>query len=417
MGTRWVSVAREWVGVVSGKRVLVLGGNFGGLTAALELKYELGEDVEVTVVSASDRFLFNPSLIWLPFGKRSAADITFALEPTFDAHEIGFVHAEATAIDPAARTVATTSGSYGYDYLVVATGFRNKFDVVPGLGPDGYAQTITTLGDAERAGTAWRKFLDDPGPVVIGATQGASCFGAAYEFLFNTAHQLRKAKLQNKVSLTFVTAEPFVGHFGIGGLPGGEKLLNMFLKKEGITARTGVAFEEVTGDRIKLTDGTDVPFRYAMVVPPFAGQELIRATPGLSDDKGYVPVADTYQSKAYPQIYAAGIAAQVPVPWQTSVPIGIPKTGFPTESMAKVAARNIAAAIKGEPPVKHKDFGEMAAVCMMDAGSNGVMILADHMLPPRKAAVMIPGPEVHAMKVAFEKYFLWKSRHGYIRLP
>ena len=54
---------------------------------------------------------------------------------------------------------------------------------------------------------------------------------------------------------------------------------------------------------------------------------------------------------------------------------------------------------------------------MMDAGSNGVMILADHMLPPRKAAVMIPGPEVHAMKVAFEKYFLWKSRHGYIRLP
>jgi len=191
----------------------------------------------------------------------------------------------------------------------------------------------------------------------------------------------------------------------------------MFLKKEGITARTGVAFDEVTGDRIKLTDGTAVPFRYAMVVPPFAGQELIRATPGLSDDKGYIPVQDTYQSKAYPAIYAAGIAAQVPVPWQTSVPIGIPKTGFPTESMAKVAARNIAAAIKGQPPVKHKDFGEMAAVCMMDAGSNGVMILADHMLPPRKAAIMIPGPEVHAMKVAFEKYFLWKSRHGYIRLP
>ena len=154
-----------------------------------------------------------------------------------------------------------------------------------------------------------------------------------------------------------------------------------------------------------------------MVVPPFAGQELIRATPGLSDDKGYVPVADTYQSKAYPQIYAAGIAAQVPVPWQTSVPIGIPKTGFPTESMAKVAARNIAAANQGRTAVKHKDFGEMAAVCMMDAGNNGVMILADHMLPPRKAAIMIPGPKAHAMKVAFEKYFLWKIRHGYVTLP
>ena len=403
--------------VMAAKRIVVIGGNFGGLTAALELKHELGAEVEVTVVSAADRFLFNPSLIWLPFGKRSAARITFPLEPVFDEHQIGFTHAEATAIDPAAQTVSTTAGSYGYDYLVVATGYRNNFAIVPGLGPDGYAQTITTLADAERAGRAWRAFLDDPGPVVIGATQGASCFGAAYEFLFNTSHQLRKAGLDKKVTLTFVTAEPFVGHFGIGGLPGGEKLLQMFLKKENITAMTGVAFEEVTADRIKLTDGTSVPFKYAMVVPPFVGQDIARATPGLTDDKGYIPVADTYQSKAYPQIYAAGIAAQVPVPWQTAVPIGIPKTGFPTESMAKVAARNIAAAIKGQPPASHKDFGDMAAVCMMDAGANGVMILADHMLPPRKAAVMIPGPQVHAMKVAFEKYYLWKSRHGYVRLP
>jgi NADH dehydrogenase FAD-containing subunit len=402
---------------MAARRALVIGGNFGGLTAALELKHELGADVEVTVVSASDRFLFNPSLIWLPFGKRTAAGITFPLEPVFDAHQIGFVHDEATAIDPEAQKVTTSAGSYEYDYLVVATGYKNKFDIVPGLGPDGYAQTITTLDSAERAGQAWRKFLDDPGPVVVGATQGASCFGAAYEFLFNMSYQLRKAKLHNKVPLTFVTAEPFVGHFGIGGLPGGETLLKMFLKKEGITAMTGVAFDEVTPDQIKLTDGTGVPFRYAMVVPPFTGQQVIRATPGLSDDKGYVPVQDTYQSKAYPQIYAVGIAAQVPVPWQTAVPIGIPKTGFPTESMAKVAARNIAADIKGEPPTSHKEFGDMAAVCMMDAGNNGVMILADHMLPPRKAAVMIPGPQVHAMKVAFEKYYLWKSRHGYVRLP
>jgi NADH dehydrogenase FAD-containing subunit len=402
---------------MAARRIVVIGGNFGGLTAALELKHELGADADVTVVSASDRFLFNPSLIWLPFGKRSAAGISFPLEPVFDAHGINFTHAEATAIDPAARTVTTAGGSYGYDYLVVASGYRNNFGVAPGLGPDGYAQTITTLADAERAGQAWRDFLDDPGPVVVGATQGASCFGAAYEFLFNTSHQLRKAGLHKKVTLTFVTAEPFVGHFGIGGLPGGQKLLQMFLNKEGITAMTGVAFEEVTPGQIKLTDGTGVPFRYAMVVPPFIGQGVVRATPGLSDDKGYIPVQDTYQSKAYPEIYAAGIAAQVPVPWQTAVPIGIPKTGFPTESMAKVAARNIAAAIKGEPPASHKDFGDMAAVCMMDAGANGVMILADHMLPPRKAAVMIPGPQVHAMKVAFEKYYLWKSRHGYVRLP
>jgi len=396
--------------------VVVIGANFGGLTAALDVKAELGGDVDVLVVSAADRFVFSPSLIWLPFGKRSAGDITFPLRPVFDAHGIGFVHAEATAIDPAARTVTTTSGRYYYDYLVIATGYRNKFDVVPGLGPDGYAQTITTLADAERAGVAWTKFLDDPGPVVIGATQGASCFGAAYEFLFNTSYQLRMAKL-GRVPLTFVTAEPFLGHFGMGGLPGGEKLLTMFLRKEGITAITGAAVDEVTGDQVTLADGTRLPFRYAMMVPPFAGQEVVRATPGLADANGYVPVEDTYQSKAYPEIYAVGIAAQVPVPWHTAVPIGVPKTGFPVESMAKVAARNIAAAIRGEPLNSHKEFAEMAAVCMMDAGDNGVLILADHMLPPRKGGVMIPGPQVHAMKLAFEKYYLWKSRHGYVRLP
>lgn len=148
------------------KKVLVLGGNFGGLTAAL-----------------------------------------------------------------AARRVSTTAGPQDYDYLVIATGYRNNFQAVPGLGPDGNASTITTLEDAVHAGEAWRRLLRDPGDVVVGATQGAGCFGAAYEFLFNTSYQLRKAGLKNKVKLTYITSEPFLGHFGIGGLPHGESLLGMFLKK------------------------------------------------------------------------------------------------------------------------------------------------------------------------------------------
>jgi NADH dehydrogenase FAD-containing subunit len=157
-------------------KVLVLGGNFGGLTAALSVKHELQGDVDVTVVSASDRFLFNPSLIWLPFGKRQPADITFPLAPTFDSHQVDFVHAAATRIDPVAQQVETTTGSYSYDYLVVATGYRNQLDVVPGLAVANAAYTITTLEDAIHAGEGWRRFLDDPGPVVVGATQGAGCF-------------------------------------------------------------------------------------------------------------------------------------------------------------------------------------------------------------------------------------------------
>jgi len=398
-------------------KVLVLGGNFGGLTAALAVKHELHGDVDVRVVSASDRFLFNPSLIWLPFGKRRPVDITFPLAPTFESHGIDFVHAEATALDLAGRKVATTGGSYDYDYLVIATGYRNNFAPVPGLGPGGNAYTITTLDDAILAGEGWQRFLAAPGDIVVGAAQGAGCFGAAYEYLFNISHQLRKAGLKRQVKLTYVSAEPFLGHFGIGGLPHGEALLSMFLKKEHISAVMNTGMDHVDDGRLVLADGTKIDFSYAMIVPPFIGQQVIRAAGEIADDKGYVKVRDTYQSVSHDEVYAVGIAAAVDVPWQTPTPVGIPKTGFPTERMAHVAARNIAAQIRGEVPASHQAFGEMPAVCVMDAGNNGVIILADKMLPPRKHGLLIPGPQAHAMKLAFEKYFLWKARHGYVTLP
>ncbi len=408
---------------MSRKKVLVLGSNFGGLTAALAVRHELHGDVDVRVLSPSDHFLFNPSLIWLPFGKRRPDQITFPVAPTFESHGIDFVHRAATSIDPVARTVTDDSGQvHDYDYLVVATGYRNRMDVVPGLTPDNDAYTITTLEDAIRAGEGWKRFLADPGDIVVGATQSAGCFGAAYEFLFNVAHQVKKAGLKNRVKITYVTSEPFLGHFGIGGLPGmgpmpdGEHLLAMFLRKSGITAIENVAMAGIDKGGLTLADGRTIPFRYAMIVPPFAAQDVNRTAPGLTDDKGYVTVRDTWQSQAYDDIYAVGIAAAVAVPWQTSTPVGVPKTGFPTEQMAHTAAKNIADQIQGRSPSHAKAFGDMPAVCIMDAGNNGVMILGNKMLGPDKG-IMIPGPQSHAAKLAFEKYFLWKSRHGYVTLP
>lgn len=398
------------------KKVLVLGANFGGLTAALAVRHELAGDVDVTVVAPDDHFLFNPSLIWLPFGKRDRADITFPVAPTLDARGIGFEHVAAVGIDPAAHRVDLADGrTLDYDYLVIATGYRNKSDVVPGFTEN--AVTITTLAEAERAGEAWRRYLDKPGDVVIAATQGAGCFGAAYEFLFNTSYQLKKAGLRKQVTLTYVTSEPFLGHFGIGGLPHGETLLKMFLKKEGIDARISVGIDHIDDGAMTLADGERLPFAYGMVVPPFLGQEFLQDADGLADEKGYVMVRDTYQSEKYDDVYAVGVAAQVQVPWQTPTPVGIPKTGFPTEQMAHVAARNIASQIRGEEPAAHKEFGDIAAVCVMDAGNNGVIILADKMLPPREHGVLIPGPQAHLMKLGFEKYFMWKMRHGYVQLP
>ncbi len=399
---------------MSAKRVLVLGGNFAGLTAALSVKHELGEDVDVMVVSKSDRFQFNPSLIWIPFGKRKVADVGFPLATTFERHGVEFVHGEATKIDPAAQRVETSRGPYDYDYLVIATGYVNDFDVVAGLGPGGNAYSITSLDGAVDAAEGWARFLNDPGPVVVGATQGAACFGAAYEFVFNVAYHLRKQRLP--VPVAYVSAEPFPGHFGIGGLPGGDKLLGMFLKRQKIHGIFDVAIDEIAPGQMRLSDGRKLPFRYAMVVPPFIGAEVVQAS-GLGNPKGFIEVKDTYQTLGHPNVYAVGIATAVNAPWTTANAVGVPKTGFPAETMARVAAENIAMQIRGEPPTKEETFGDIPAVCIMDAGNNGVIILADKMLPPRKRGVMIPGPQSHAAKIAFEKYFLWKARHGYVKLP
>ena len=402
---------------MSRKKVLVLGGNFAGLTTALAVRHELHGDVDVRVVSASDQFLFNPSLIWLPFGKRRPADITFPLAPTFESHGIDFAHAEATALDLAGRKVTTTGGVYDYDYLVIATGYRNNFDVVPGLGPGGNAYTITSLEDAINAGEGWRRFLRAPGDIVVGATQGAGCFGAAYEYLFNLSHQLRKAGLKRQVKLTWVSSEPFLGHFGIGGLPHGEALLSMFLKKEHITPVMSTAMDHVDERRLVLADERGNDHGVGEVDCLAVGQDVIKDATEIADAKGYVKVRDTYQTLTRDEVYAVGIAVAVDVPWQTPTPVGVPKTGFPAERMAHVAARNIAAQIRGEAPASRKAFGDIPAVCVMDAGNNGVIILADKMLPPRKHGLLIPGPQAHAMKLGFEKYFLWKTRHGYVGLP
>jgi NADH dehydrogenase FAD-containing subunit len=400
--------------VMSNKQVLVLGGNFAGLTAAISVKHELTGDVDVTVVSKSDHFLFNPSLIWVPFGKRKAKDLVFPLAKTFESHKVEFVHGEATKIDPKAQKVETSRGVHGYDYLVIATGYLNDFDVIPGLGRGGNAYSITYLEGAVDAAEGWARFVNDPGPVVVGATQGAACFGAAYEFVFNVTYHLKKHRL--RVPVAYVSAEPFPGHFGIGGLPGGEKMLGMFFRRQHIEGIFDVAMEEVVPGEMRLTDGRKLPFKYAMVVPPFLGADVVKAS-GLGNAKGFIEVRDTYQTLEHPNVYAVGIAAAVNAPWTSANGVGVPKTGFPAETMAHVAAKNVASQIRGQEPAKEENFADIPAVCIMDAGNNGVIILADKMLPPRKHGVMIPGPQSHAAKIAFEKYFLWKARHGYVNLP
>jgi sulfide:quinone oxidoreductase len=394
------------------QRIVIVGSSFAGFTAAMELGKRLNGRHDVVVVSDREQFIFIPSLIWVPFGKRVGDDISFPLAPIYRKKGIRFMHATATRFDLAGRLVETTEGPQGYDYLLIATGPKPDYDMIPGLGPEGgYTVSICTLEHAEAAASVWQALLADPGPVVIGVTQDAACFGAAYEFLFNVRHQLARRGLEERCPLTFVTAEPFLGHFGIGGFGKAQEMTEMFFKRLGITAVTNASIERVEPGVVHLGDGRELPFKFAMLIPRFLGVDAVRSSPSLGNAAGFIEVDDGFRLPAHPEVYAAGVAVAVSPPEPTPIPTGVPKTGYTSEEMARVAAHNIVAAIDGGPEVR-LPFTAIDAKCILDAGSTGIIMLSDKILAPRKHQWLIPGPEAHWAKVAFERYFLATRRRG-----
>jgi len=165
-----------------------------------------------------------------------------------------------------------------------------------------------------------------------------------------------------------------------------------------------------------LSGGKELPYKYSILIPPFLGIDAIRNSPGLCNARGFVPVNDRYQHVDYPEIYSAGVAIAVAPPSPTEVPTGVPKTGYMSEVMGHLVAHNIAAAITGKPAAERR-FGDINALCILDAGDSGVIMVTDKIFAPRKTEMLIPGPWAHWAKLAFEKYFLWKMRHGAVHMP
>ena len=393
------------------KRIVVVGTSFAGYTGALELHELLGDAHDITVV-AND-FVFIPSLIWYPFGLREKQDISFDVRPIYAQHHIHFIEANVTGFDLEQRLVKTNGADIPYDELLIATGPKVDFASVPGLGPCQNSWSICNIAHAEETRHAWECFLQDPGPIVIGASQGAACFGAAYEFIFNVRYQLKKHHLLDKAPLTFVTAEPFLGHFGIGGFANAQTMSEAFFKMQHINWRTNAVVKEVLPDGVVLGDGEVLPSKFTMIIPRFLGIDAIRNTPGLANANGFIETDDGYRHKQYPEVFAAGVAVYVPPAGETPVACGVPKTGYPSEVMAKTAAANIAADIKGGE-YKTMPFSLIHAYCIMDTGGMGMLILGDHMLGARHLEFIIPGPQAHWAKLAFEKYFLYTRKQGHV---
>ena len=163
--------------------IVVLGAGIGGMNAAYELRAGLGERHTVTVVGEGEKFSFTPSNPWVAVGWRTAEAVQLGVRPYLSKKQIAFESVGAEAVLPAENALLLRDGrKFAYDYLVITTGPRLAFDEVPGLGPDGHTHSVCTTSHALEAWDAYQEFLKDPGPIVVGAAAGASCFGPAYEF-------------------------------------------------------------------------------------------------------------------------------------------------------------------------------------------------------------------------------------------
>jgi sulfide:quinone oxidoreductase len=393
-------------------KVVVLGGSFGGLTAAFELKRHLGKKAEVTVISEDDKFVFVPSLPWLAMGWRKAVDISLSLRPILGQKDISSVHGKATGVDADKSRLLTETGEIPYDYLVISTGPYLAYEEVPGLGPDkGYTESIFTLDQAERAYVAWNRFLENPGAVVIGSVQGVSCFGPPYEYVFEIDTELRRRKLRHKVPMVFVTSEPYIGHFGIGGLRNSRRMMEDEFAKRDIKIVTNSAVQEIAPGEVTLKDGVKIPFKLSMFAPAMKG---VPAVAHLGNPRGFIAVDGNYRHTKYRNIFVVGVAVAIAPPEPTPVPTGVPKTGSMTVKMAKMAALTIAADISGGVQPQEVPIDVW---CIMDMGTTAALMKADPVLPPRQESAFREGKMFKWGKAAFERYFLWKMRNGLSGLP
>jgi sulfide:quinone oxidoreductase len=389
-------------------RIVVLGGSFGGLTAALELKRLLGDNAVVTVVSDSDHFIFLPSLPWLIMGWRKPADITLNVSSILKPRGIDFIHEGARQVDADASKVVLSKGrELPYDYLVLSTGPHLAFDEIPGLGPGkGYTSCTFTLDHAVKTRQIWKNILENPGPIVIGSAQMVSCFGPSYELAFEMDAELRRRKMRHKVPILYLTSEPYLGHMGVGGLGTSKMFMEYEFTARDIKPVVNQTIQEVAPNEIRLKDGTKIPFKLAMIAPPFKG---VAAVAPLGNPRGFIPVDKNYRHTKHKNIFAVGVAMAIAPPEQTPVPVGVPKTGFMTVKMAKTAAATIAADVTGKAP---PEADELGVVCLMDMGNTAAIMKAYPVLPPRQSSYMKKAIWAKWMKLGFEKYFLYKMKHG-----
>ena len=267
--------------------IVIMGAGIGGMPAAYEMQDKIGKGDKVTVISDRETFQFTPSNPWMGVKWRNRKDIEFPVRTYLERKGISFISTGVKRVHPEKNQLELNDGqSVAYDYLIIATGPKLAFEEVEGLGPHGgFTHSVCNVDHAMKSHDAWDDFTKNPGPIVVGAVQGASCFGPAYEYAFIMDTDLRRRKIRNKVPMTFVTAEPYIGHLGLGGVGDSQGILESAMRDHDIKWICNAKTTKVEAGKMYVTEHDEMgvekkkhelPFSYSMMLPAF--KEIGRAS-------------------------------------------------------------------------------------------------------------------------------------------
>ena len=319
-------------------RIVILGGGTGGTLTANRLRHALGGAAKIAVVDQDDAHVYQPGLLFVPFGLAHLDEITRPRGRQLHA-DIGYHRAAVDHVDLDSDRVWLDDGStLDYDVLVVATGSTLMPEETEGLNGPGWMEKVFTFYTPEGAVSlheALERF--DGGRLVVGVVDmPIKCPVAPLEFCFLADWYFRERDMRDRVELSYVT--PLDGAFT---KPVAAATLAHLLDEKGIKLVTEFNTGEVDGKAAKLVsyDDREVPFDLAVMVPLHGGAPYVGRSPGLGDELNFIPTDEhTLQSKARPNVFVIGDAANLP----TS------KAGSVTHFEGEVLVKNIQRFLAGE---------------------------------------------------------------------
>jgi sulfide:quinone oxidoreductase len=317
-------------------KILIVGGGFGGVVAAELLAKKLGREHQITLVSRTSRFLFYPALVRLAFGRCEPDDVSFDLRDAMLDRRVTFVEGEIARINPRDHQITIARGEFTgqmqYDFLILALGRRLATEQVPGFFE--HAHHLLDIDGAFKLGEAIRGFHQ--GHAVIGSCPGARLPVPLFETAYALADLLAERGDQSRCTITIVSSETPDEMFGDTVIS--ETLIDA-LKSRRVEFVSDFAINRVTRSSVIASDGREINFDLAMLIPPFRGPGAVVGT-GITDDDGYVRVETTMRVPGLDRTYAVG----------DCVGLSGPKMGHMAVRQAEVAAENVAAEIQGRAP-------------------------------------------------------------------